>query len=223
MPYHAERATGQHDVERRTADSDDALIACLLGPSRSARTRATGLLAQAGSLRALTRVAGHCPLLSPAERDRVLAALELGRRALVERRYGQRLLEASAVVAWCRDLALSEVEVLLVAGLDAAGRILVQHRMVGAVDGVQARPRDLLRPVIAAGAVALVLAHNHPSGAPQPSASDVAFTRRLQTAAQVCGLALLDHVVVAGGGWSSMRALGHLEAAVGVELPQVEP
>lgn len=66
------------------------------------------------------------------------------------------------------------------------------------------RPADPLRLALRAAASGFVLVHNHPSGDPAPSAEDVAFTRRVASAAVVVGTPLLDHVVVARDGFSSV-------------------
>jgi len=201
-----------HDVPIVDEETTARLVARLLAGGRSAQVRAERLLAQAGSLRALRTAIPSTPDLSTPERLRLLAALELGRRSLTERRRGQVLAEPRAVVARFRELALSEVEVLVAVGLDSGRRVLVEARLVGGVDGVFARPRDLLRPVLAAGGVGLLAVHNHPSGCPAPSPEDIAFTHRLQEAARICGLALVDHIIVASGGWCSLRQSGYLGA-----------
>ena len=110
------------------------------------------------------------------------------------------------MVSRLSHLALLEREVLVILGLDAGLHVVSEHRLVGTTTGVQAQPRDVLGPVLAAGAVALVAVHNHPSGLPQPSPADIAFTRRLGLASEMCGVALLDHVIVASRGWCSLRA-----------------
>ncbi len=212
MAWETDVAGGYHAITPWSGEPVEVLLGHLLGGSRTARQRAAKLLHEAGSLRTLGRIAGQSPLLTPAERDRLLAGLELGRRALIERVPKQRLGGPEAIVARYRDLALAEVEILVVAGLDCAGRVRIEQRFVGTVDGVHLVPRDVLRLVIAAGAVALILVHNHPSGEPIPSAADLAFTQRVQRAAAVCGVQVLDHVVLAAGGWVSLRALGHLDA-----------
>lgn len=122
-----------------------------------------------------------------------------------------RLPDACAVAAHFRDLALLEREVLAIAGLDHRGQVLCEHRLHGHVSGVAATPRDLLPVVLRAGAVAAVLVHNHPSGRLAPSGADLAFTARFRDAASCCGLQLLDHVILAGDGWLSMRHAGWLE------------
>ncbi len=122
-----------------------------------------------------------------------------------------QLRDPLAVAAHFRDLALAEREVLAIAGLDHRGRVLCEHRVHGHAFGVQATPRDLLPAVLTSGAVAAVLVHNHPSGRLAPSQADLAFTARFRDAAVVCGLQLLDHVIIAGGGWLSLRHAGWME------------
>jgi DNA repair protein RadC len=203
-----------HDLaERDAADTAELLARLLDGEEGLAKRRAERLIATSGSLRRLAARVGEPGLLAPRECARLRAALEIGRRMLVEARPGEVLDTPRSVVARFRDLALADVEVLVVVGLDPGRRGIVEHRMVGAVDGVHARPRDLLRPVLAAGATGLIVVHNHPSGNPAASAGDLSFTVRLRAAAQLCGLVLVDHVIVASGGWTSLRATGWLDTA----------
>ena len=56
----------------------------------------------------------------------------------------------------------------------------------------------------------MIVAHNHPSGDPEPSPEDVAVTRRLADAGTLLGIELLDHLVVAERGFVSLKARGHL-------------
>ncbi len=121
------------------------------------------------------------------------------------------LRDAVAVAAHFRDLALLEREVLAIAGLDHRGHLVCEHRLNGHAFGVPATPRDLLPAVLRAGAVAAILVHNHPSGRLAPSLADVTFTARFQQAAALCGLQLLDHVIVTAGGWLSLRHAGWME------------
>jgi DNA repair protein RadC len=77
----------------------------------------------------------------------------------------------------------------------------------GGIHGAALTPADVLRPAIAAGARAVILAHNHPSGDPTPSPEDVVMTRNVYEACEVVGVPLLDHVIIATGG----RATSMLE------------
>jgi DNA repair protein RadC len=81
---------------------------------------------------------------------------------------------------------------------------------VGSVDGTVVQPRDVFREATAAGAAAIVVFHNHPSGDAFPSADDGALTDRLVEAGELMGIPVLDHVVLGDGQFCSMRQLGRL-------------
>ncbi len=66
-------------------------------------------------------------------------------------------------------------------------------------------PREVFGPAIREGAAALIVVHNHPSGDPEPSAEDLAVTRRLVEVGRILGVPLLDHVVIADAGYVSIR------------------
>jgi DNA repair protein RadC len=71
------------------------------------------------------------------------------------------------------------------------------HRVsVGTVSESSAHPREVLRPVLLAGAHSFAMLHNHPSGDPSPSRADEGITRRIQEAAKLIEVRFLDHVVV---------------------------
>ncbi|MBI5608405.1 MAG: hypothetical protein HY902_05950 [Deltaproteobacteria bacterium] len=128
----------------------------------------------------------------------------------LERTQQVPLLSAVDLAARYAHLALLPREVLVVVGLDRRGLLLCETLVRGQVGHVAVRPGEALRAVVASGAAALALVHNHPSGRGQPSAADVAFTGRMAAAARLLGLALLDHVVVASRGWCSMAERGLL-------------
>ena len=67
----------------------------------------------------------------------------------------------------------------------------------------------MFKPALLAGASALLVAHNHPSGDPEPSADDLALTRRLVSAGSLLGIELLDHIVLGENGrFVSLRDRG---------------
>lgn len=93
--------------------------------------------------------------------------------------------------------------------LDTKHRLLdVVTVSVGSIDHTFMSPREVYRDALLANAAAIVVAHNHPSGAPEPSADDRAVTARLVRAGEMIGVELLDHLVVADGGWVSLARLG---------------
>ncbi len=80
----------------------------------------------------------------------------------------------------------------------------------GSVNRVDISPREIIRRALDMAATGLLIAHNHPSGDPMPSASDVAITRDLLQAARLFEINLLDHIIVAQQGCYSFRAEGRL-------------
>ena len=67
---------------------------------------------------------------------------------------------------------------------------------VGILDAALIHAREVFRGAIAAGAAAIVLAHNHPSGDPSPSAEDIRITRQLVDAGKIIGIKVLDHMII---------------------------
>lgn len=124
------------------------------------------------------------------------------------------------------ELGELEQEQLRVVLLDRANRPLgVPLVYQGTADGIQVRVRDVFREAIRVGAAGLVLVHNHPSGDAGPSAEDVELTVDLGRAGALLGVSVLDHVILAGNGYVSLREHGLYAppgdgvAADGAELP----
>ena len=182
------------------------------GAGRPADEVARGLLGSTGEdLRGLARLSldglASRAGVGPATAARILAALELGRRAAarpggrrprirgpedVHRRMGPRL----------RDRMQEEFHTLL---LDAQHGVIREVLVTrGILDASLIHPREVFRPALEVGAAALVLVHNHPSGDPTPSAEDRAVTRQLVAAGRTLGIPVLDHVVVGDGRWRSV-------------------
>jgi DNA repair protein RadC len=91
----------------------------------------------------------------------------------------------------------SDREQFIVALLTIRHRLIGLHTVsVGCLTSSLVHPRECFKPAILASAAAVLVGHNHPSGDPEPSAEDVALTRRLASAGTLLGIELLDHVVV---------------------------
>lgn len=101
-------------------------------------------------------------------------------------------------------------ESLWVAHLDAQDRCLHLSRHEGDGGGVGMPVRSIILDAARHGSAAILLAHNHPSGDPSPSESDLHATRRLAAVSRALGCRLVDHLVFAGNCCTSMRALGYL-------------
>ena len=108
-----------------------------------------------------------------------------------------------------RDL---EVERFHVFCLDARHRLKrCDVVSIGTLTASLVHPREVFRIAVRESAAAILLAHNHPSGDPTPSVEDAAVTRRLSDAGRLVGVRVLDHVIVAGGGFYSFREAGRGE------------
>jgi DNA repair protein RadC len=69
-------------------------------------------------------------------------------------------------------------------------------------------PREVFGAAVRMGAASVIVAHNHPSGDPEPSAEDLAVTERLRQAGEILGIPLLDHLVIGRDSFVSLRARG---------------
>lgn len=194
------------------ACSDDELLALLIGggrPGRSALVIAIDLLREIGGLRALgqadaSRLRMHG--VGDALIARILAGLELGRRSVSAGAKGDVLdsPEAAAVALQPRFAGLDR-EQLKVALLNRKHRLVaVIDVYAGNVAGTSVRIGELFTEAIRRQAAAMILAHNHPSGDPAPSAEDVRTTRDAVAAGRLLGIEVVDHLVFGAGRWTSI-------------------
>lgn len=101
-------------------------------------------------------------------------------------------------------------EYLWVAHVDDDSRCLHLSRHDGGGDSADLPIRDIIADAARHGSRGLILAHNHPSGDPSPSAADKRITRRLALVGEAMDVAILDHLVLAGSQCRSMRQMGLL-------------
>ncbi|NOJ97369.1 DNA repair protein RadC [Corallococcus sp. CA049B] len=150
--------------------------------------------------------------VGPARTSRLLAALELGRRAQRSAEKRPRLRNPKEVHAYLAPtLGALRREVFHVLCFNPRN-VLVQDARVaeGTLSACPVDPREVFAAVLASRATAIVFAHNHPSGDPEPSVQDVGLTEHLARAAGILGVKLLDHVVVGDGAFVSMLERGIL-------------
>ena len=103
-------------------------------------------------------------------------------------------------------------EVFVIAMLTIRHRVLGLHTVsVGCLTSSLVHPREVFKPAILSGSAAIIAAHNHPSGDPEPSAEDTALTRRIASAGTLLGIELLDHLILGEAGrFVSLRERGVL-------------
>jgi DNA repair protein RadC len=203
-----------------SALGDNELLAIVLGqgqPDAGALDLANALLAAAGGVDGLARVRGEeltsIRGIGPARAAQVMAAVELGRRTLM--RAGRERVQittprsvASLLLPQYGNRSVEHFGVVL---LDTKHRVLRTTVIsIGTLDASIVHPREVFREAAAAGASALVLFHNHPSGDPEPSPEDVHLTRRLVAAGLLMGIDVIDHVVLADVRYCSLKEKGLL-------------
>lgn len=193
---------------------------------RDTKPLARALLAEAGSLAGVLALSREglqrIALLDGGEvegDDRAFTTVllqvvrELLRRAQkLEIETGRAIDSPDALATYLRIAIANEpVEHARALYLDARNRLLRDELTSrGSVDSVPFYPREIVKRAVMLGAVAVIVAHNHPSGDPEPSDADLALTRDLKTALDAVGIALFDHVVVGRAGTCSFRERGLL-------------
>ena len=119
---------------------------------------------------------------------------------------------AAAARVLAEYIGEADREMFVVALLTIRHRVIGLHTVsVGCLSSSLVHPREVFKPAILAGCAALLIAHNHPSGDPEPSADDVALTRRLVSAGTLMGIEVIDHVIVGEAGrYVSLKERGFL-------------
>lgn len=201
---------------------DNELVAAVLGHGcrmLPALDLATRVLASVGGVQELARMSARelarQPGLGVTGAARLLAGMELGRRALAQALPARsRLASPREVAAYLLPrFGAAAVEQFGVLLLDARHRVLDARVLTtGTIDASPAYPRDVFREATLAGAAAVVLFHNHPSGDPTPSPEDIALTKRLCLAGELMGIEVIDHVILGGGVFCSLRDIGVFRA-----------
>jgi DNA repair protein RadC len=116
----------------------------------------------------------------------------------------------SALIDYCHTaMAHLETEQFRILFLDRKNVLIADEAQArGTVDHVPVYPREVVKRALELNASALILVHNHPSGDPTPSASDIDMTRAIEAAAMALGLTLHDHLVIGKASELSFRAEG---------------
>jgi DNA repair protein RadC len=176
---------------------------------------AESIITQFGSLgklmtapaRALNDIKG----LGPAKRSQMLAVLELGRRCFAGEMKAQPVFTSPKSLEQFlqRQFAGQQSERFIALFLD------VEHRMIacetlfkGTLTRTAVYPREIVRRALEHNAAAIIFAHNHPTGAAQPSAMDKMLTSELKKVMNCVEIPMLDHLIVSGTEVWSFRANG---------------
>lgn len=199
------------------------LLALVLGSGSSGRSAVElgteVLVRYGGSLRRLGRAEPAelrtIPGIGPAGAAKIAAALELGRRLAAEpASRGDRIRGPGDVFRRLgpvlRDRKQEEFWVLY---LDSQNRVLSERRItVGLLNSSLVHPREVFAPAISRAAASLILAHNHPSGDPDPSPEDLDVTVQMVESGRLLGIPVRDHIVLGDTTFVSLLERGLMVA-----------
>lgn len=198
--------------------SDPELLELILlrsAPRSDTRTTAKTLLAEFGDLGRVIS-ASHTRLteITDAVPAGDLKLIEATAQRLARGRIQSRPLISSwdAVISYCRTtLAHRETEEFRVLFLDRRNMLIADEVLgTGTVDHVPVYPREVLKRALELNSCAIILVHNHPSGDPTPSDSDIEMTKLIKQAAQSLSITLHDHLIVGATSETSLVSAGLL-------------
>ena len=175
---------------------------------------AQSLLDRHGGLAGLLQAPPHTLTghgLGPAKRAELSAVLEIARRTLRGQLVQRSVMDSPQTVRHFLELQMAGLphEVFSVLFLDAQHQLLAFEEMFrGTLAQTSVHPREVVKRALGLNASAVILAHNHPSGAPEPSRADEALTQVLKSALALIEVRVLDHLVVARGGVVSLAERG---------------
>lgn len=146
--------------------------------------------------------------LGEAKACEIAACFELGKRLLKDKK-AALLMSPQDVARELKDIAVLKKEHLVIFYLDPRLQQIKRETIsIGLLESSLVHPREVFESAILHTASSIIVAHNHPSGDVTPSASDRQVTERLVMAGRVLGIEVLDHIIVAGQDFSSLKEAG---------------
>jgi len=194
--------------------SDHELIAAIIGhgtPDRDVFSLAkdiAGLFSSQDGDVSYNDLVG-VPGIGQSRAAQILASLELARRYLRREEARTRIQCPADILQFVADLATKSQEHFVCITLNGANEVIEKRTItVGLLNHSLVHPREVFADAITDRAAAVICVHNHPSGSLEPSQQDLAITRQLKEAGDILGIRLLDHVIVARSGYTSLRERG---------------
>ena len=186
-------------------------------PRRDTKPLAKALLKRFGSFAEVIAAPRERLLEIPGVGESVASQLKIV-EAAAQRLAKTKVLGRPALSSWAALLdyctaamARCETEEFRVLFLDRKNHLIadeVQNR--GTVDHTPVYPREIVKRALELSASSIILVHNHPSGDPTPSKTDIAMTREIAGAAKALSIAVHDHLVIGRAGHASFKSLGLL-------------
>jgi DNA repair protein RadC len=193
--------------------SDAELLIRLLPPG--AKPLAQPLMARFGSLAEAVCAPLHLLWEIAGMTHETIATLKLI-EAATRRITADAIIRRPVLDAWTKvmdylraNMAFAEIEQFRILFLDKSNHLIADEIMQqGTVDHCPVYPREVCKRALELSAMAVILAHNHPSGDPTPSQADISMTKDIRDAAKIFGIAIHDHIVIAREGYASLKAMG---------------
>lgn len=192
--------------------TDEELVAAILGMGtagidvRTMARQVAGLIREHRENLTLDHLM-EVPGMGLAKGGQILSAFELARRHLLKQMV--KIESAADVVPLLSDIVGKSQEYFVCVTLNGANEVIEKRIVtIGLLDKSLVHPRDVFADVITDRAAAVIFAHNHPSGAVQPSEHDIETQSQLERAASVLGIRVLDHVIVSKKGYFSFQESG---------------
>lgn len=145
--------------------------------------------------------------IPPVKACQIIACFELGRRFFMENTGRMPLIRSSEdVYKHLGDISRLQKEQFRGLYLNARNKLIHDEVIsIGTLTANLVHPREVFQPAIEFSAAAIILAHNHPSGDPEPSEDDVAVTKQLAQVSRIMGFEILDHIIVGKRKYVSLK------------------
>jgi DNA repair protein RadC len=132
--------------------------------------------------------------------------------AVREEPTGPQLTSPDQIEQQLADMKELAQETFVALTFTIKNQLIARHLVsLGTLNSTLVHPREAFRPAITDGAASIVVAHNHPSGDPSPSAQDIQITRKLIEAGRQIEISVLDHLIIGSKDFVSLRESGLVE------------
>src|SRR3990167_5671387 len=198
--------------------SAQELLALIIGrgvPQKSVMTIAQELLVKFGDIKTISEATleelSQIKGIGFAKAAQIKACFELGKRQDLEPELKDFDIKdpqsvVKAIRASIKDKAKEHFKLIL---LNARNKIIgISTVSIGSLNASIVHPREVFKDAIKHNAYSLVLAHNHPSGDPEPSEDDIKMTRQLIDSGKILGIEVIDHIIVTQNKYLSFKAKG---------------
>jgi DNA repair protein RadC len=143
--------------------------------------------------------------LGPAKACEIIACFELGKR-LLKGKIAGLYLKPEDIWKELKDIREHKKEHFIIFFLDSRNQEIKREIIsVGSLNANLVHPREVFEPAVKNLAAQVIVAHNHPSGDPEPSEDDLTINKRLVEAGKILGIEVIDHIVVSKSGYFSFK------------------